>query len=217
MRLRLDQLAFARGGCPRLCGGAYDLHAQRAVERDCRACGFVFLAGLVAPGKAHTLAGCSRDFGPGRNGNHSCLRHAVYLNRVLMLVHTSKLLLLESVRNWVQESMSRVMAVPLEANVFEQDANVTTRLEGYAIAWRYFLEAPLAGKGLGVKHEMEFILLLAIYALFFAVFRLTSFNLLLAAAWGIALAARYRDEDCQCAALRVLSATALWRWRLSSL
>ncbi|MGH8579199.1 MAG: O-antigen ligase family protein [Gammaproteobacteria bacterium] len=186
----------------------------------------------------------------------------VYLNRLLMLAHTSKLLLPESAGEWVERGMARAIAVPT-VDAFEQDVNVTTRLEEYTIAWRCFLEAPLAGKGLGVKHEMQFttgfgnvlkqrvgyihnwplyalmtgglmgfvlyalvllgpirtalrarveieevtgavllwsISLLAIYALFFAVFRLISFNMVLAAAWGIALAARYGDQDRQCAA-----------------
>ena len=36
--------------------------------------------------------------------------------------------------------------------------------------------------------------LLAIYALFFAVFRLLTFNLLLAAAWGVALSSRFLQQ-----------------------
>lgn len=36
--------------------------------------------------------------------------------------------------------------------------------------------------------------LLAIYALFFAVFRLLTFNLLLAAIWGVALSSRFLQQ-----------------------
>jgi O-antigen ligase len=132
------------------------------------------------------------------------------------------------------------------------DVNVTTRIEEYRIAWKMFLEHPIFGNGLGVKHEISFatsfgnvltqkvgyihnwplyflmvggvvgfalysyllfiplfknasrhdshdviyrtlfvgLLTLSIYGLFFAVFRLITFNLLLAVAWGIVSAAK---------------------------
>jgi hypothetical protein len=130
------------------------------------------------------------------------------------------------------------------------DANVTTRLEEYQIAWKMFLDHPIFGNGLGSRHAIvavrnvgEFLPLsvgyihnwplymlmaggivgfaayatllvgpicahfkggqadirtnllvrilpatLAIYGLFFAVARLITFNLLIAAVWGILIA-----------------------------
>jgi len=41
-------------------------------------------------------------------------------------------------------------------NVTVKDDNLTARLEEYKIAWDMFLEAPILGKGLGIKHEMNF-------------------------------------------------------------
>ncbi len=126
------------------------------------------------------------------------------------------------------------------------DGNVSTRIEEYRIAWQMFLDRPLLGNGLGVKHEMQWetaegdslyqsvayvhnwplyilmvggvtglcayfaallgpvfsglqslktesnertiirtvLLTMAVYGLFFAVFRLVTFNLVLAATWG---------------------------------
>jgi O-antigen ligase len=126
------------------------------------------------------------------------------------------------------------------------DINVTTRMQEYKIAWDLFLESPILGNGLGIKHEMSWetskgellrqsvgyvhnwplymlmvgglvgllsyllvlikplflgisawkvgsegrivvsmaVLAMIIYGLFFAVFRLITFNLLLAVAWG---------------------------------
>lgn len=126
----------------------------------------------------------------------------------------------------------------------EKDANITSRLEEYRIAWNMFRESPILGKGLGIKHNIQFetdkknvlsvrvgfihnwvmyflmvgggiglliyiavlfspvlmtlryfsftpdsVLVLAtiggmaIYGLFFAVFRLLPFNMLLGAVW----------------------------------
>lgn len=129
------------------------------------------------------------------------------------------------------------------------DFNVSSRIEEYQIAWKMFLEHPLLGNGLGVKHEMRWeasetvsftqsvayvhnwplyilmvggglgfliyflvlsgpvvvgfptiasesmhwtviraiVITMVVYASFFAVFRLITFNLILAAAWGILL------------------------------
>jgi len=126
------------------------------------------------------------------------------------------------------------------------DINVSSRMEEYRIAWQMFLDHPLFGNGLGIKHEMRWetsegeslyqsvgyvhnwplyvlmvsgvtglcaylaallgpvllglaklrmesnartvvrtvVLTMAVYGLFFAVFRLVTFNLILAAAWG---------------------------------
>jgi len=136
------------------------------------------------------------------------------------------------------------------------DANVSTRLEEYRIAWQMFLEHPLLGNGLGAKHEMRWeigegqsisqlvgyvhnwplyclmvggvtglfaylvtllgpvfsgltslkmvskekiiiclvILTMAVYGLFFAVFRLVTFNLILAAAWGYTYSRKMPDK-----------------------
>lgn len=130
------------------------------------------------------------------------------------------------------------------------DSNVSTRMQEYKIAWEMFVNHPLLGNGLGVKHEMrwettegqslfqlvayvhnwplymlmvggitgllvymaallgpvllsfksiksisvEWVLIcsvlvtMAVYGLFFAVFRLITFNLLCAAAWGLVYA-----------------------------
>jgi O-antigen ligase len=180
----------------------------------------------------------------------------VYFHRMLMLLRTSKVLSSEAINHISDKWSSGPTAVPIpREDPYEKDANVLTRVEEYKIAWRLFLESPILGKGLGVKHDLEFetssgqalkqrvgyihnwplyalmtgglvglvlytfmligpiqsvlrhpsqettvnallvwsIVLLAVYGLYFAVFRLISFNLLLAVTWGLALAARYPD------------------------
>ncbi|MBN2974886.1 ligase [Pseudomonas fluorescens] len=138
----------------------------------------------------------------------------------------------------------------------KKDFNVSSRVEEYKIAWDMFLNHPVLGNGIGVKHEMHWerpngdsftesvgyihnwplymlmvggvvglliyaavlappvlyrlttlkaapiylavirtaVMTLAIYGLFFAVFRLISFNLLLAAAWGVMLAHKHSTQ-----------------------
>ena len=138
----------------------------------------------------------------------------------------------------------------------QRDFNVSSRVEEYKIAWDMFLNHPVLGNGIGVKHEMHWerpngdsftesvgyihnwplymlmvggvvgmliyaavlappvlyrlttlkaapiylavirtaVMTLAIYGLFFAVFRLISFNLLLAAAWGVMLAHKHSTQ-----------------------
>lgn len=136
------------------------------------------------------------------------------------------------------------------------DANVTSRLEEYMIAFNMFLESPILGQGLGVKHDIAFAtghgdvinarvgyvhnwvfyflmvggsvglftymlilfwpgfivwrkwdflrrervllisttVLLASYALFFAVFRLLPFNMVLGGIWGVAFGVQHYSK-----------------------
>jgi len=156
---------------------------------------------------------------------------------------------------WLIESINTLFRIELSGVAPELsgvapdkvvDGNVSTRIEEYRIAWQMFLDHPLLGNGLGVKHEMRWetpegkslyqsvgyvhnwplyilmvggatglfayfatllgpvlsglsslktesnartivrmvLLTMAVYGLFFAVFRLVTFNLILAAAWG---------------------------------
>jgi len=131
------------------------------------------------------------------------------------------------------------------------DANISSRLEEYLIAWDMFRQSPVLGQGLGIKHDIRFdaghgrvleqrvgyvhnwvmymlmtgglvglaaylvvlfgptvlawqrglsqaqqgmvlttLACMAVYGLFFAVFRLIPFNLVLGGVWGLVLAAQ---------------------------
>ena len=187
----------------------------------------------------------------------------IYFHRLLMLAKTSKVLSSDVARSISEKWLSEPVATPASReDPYEKDVNVTTRLEEYKIAWRFFLEAPIVGKGVGIQHDIEFvtssdnvlkqrvgyvhnwplyalmtggligialysfiligpiptvlrhpsqettvnvllvwgIVLLTFYGLYFAVFRLITFNLLLAIAWGVALAARYPENNQPCVA-----------------
>ena len=165
---------------------------------------------------------------------------------------------------WLIESINTLFKIELSGVAPELsgvapdkvDGNVSTRIEEYRIAWQMFLDHPLLGNGLGVKHEMRWetsegkslyqsvgyvhnwplyilmvggatglfayiatllgpvlsglsylktesdartivrmvLLTMAVYGLFFAVFRLVTFNLILAAAWGYIYSRRVPKE-----------------------
>jgi hypothetical protein len=165
---------------------------------------------------------------------------------------------------WLIESINTLFRIELSGVAPELsgvapdkvDGNVSTRIEEYRIAWQMFLDNPLLGNGLGIKHEMRWettegkslyqsvgyvhnwplyilmvggvaglfayfatllgpvlsglsslrtesnartivrmvLLTMAVYGLFFAVFRLVTFNLILAAAWGYIYSRRVPKE-----------------------
>lgn len=153
------------------------------------------------------------------------------------------------VSNYFSPAAVRPELVPLSSNAapadLALDANVTTRIEEYRIAWDMFLSHPLLGNGLGAKHAIDFVgakgeilhqsvayvhnwplyalmaggvvglavyafilfgpiwrvrndaslrlvvvcavATMAIYGLFFCVFRLLTFNLILGVFWGLTM------------------------------
>lgn len=171
----------------------------------------------------------------------------IYLNRFVLLKQAFDYIsgyYTSTADNLVQHSF------PLESSMSNiQDANITSRIEEYKIAFKMFLESPFIGQGFGVRHDIAFatghgdviassvgyihnwffyflmvggvsglllwvsvllgpilivvfvrdcsfelrwiiigtIILLALYGLFFAVFRLITYNLILASVWGVAL------------------------------
>jgi hypothetical protein len=177
----------------------------------------------------------------------------IYLNRLVLLQQAAKTM--SSIEDTDTSSGAsnggEAGAMPEEAI---KDANVTSRLEEYRLAWDMFGASPLLGQGLGVRHDISFetghgdvivvrvgyvhnwvfyilmvgglvgfaayaaalfgpavaafrstaieqewrdlivatVLVLAVYGLFFAVFRLIPFNLLLGGLWGVVLAVPHR-------------------------
>lgn len=182
----------------------------------------------------------------------------IYFNRGLQLLYTVNLKIGETLpflkSTELNEYTLKILGYYSEGSILPdvKDVNVTTRIEEYKVAWNLFLESPVIGKGLGIKHEMKFatgfgnilvqqvgyihnwffymlmvgglcglalylfiifgpayftikgntlpfsirvacictLAFIMCYGLFFAVFRLISFNLLLASAWGIVMAHR---------------------------
>lgn len=159
---------------------------------------------------------------------------------------------------WLFESIGMFSQVELSGVAPDKmDGNVSTRLDEYRIAWQMFMDHPLFGNGLGVKHEMRWettegvslyqsvgyvhnwplymlmvgglvglgayfaallrpvfselsflpaesnertivrtiLLTMAVYGLFFAAFRLVTFNLILAAALGCIYSRRVPKEN----------------------
>ncbi|MEF8730760.1 MAG: O-antigen ligase family protein [Candidatus Accumulibacter meliphilus] len=178
----------------------------------------------------------------------------VYLNRIFLLRQALNAVTEKQATSSGQEAPHEErggQAGVLPGNTVN-DANVNSRMEEYQTAWSMFLESPILGQGLGIRHTISFetghgemltvsvgyvhnwifyvlmvgggvgllayslilfgpavlvfrsladdreqalaiiatVIALALYACFFAVFRLISFNLLLGGLWGLALAMR---------------------------
>jgi hypothetical protein len=173
----------------------------------------------------------------------------IWLGRMSLLIESG----IETIVNWKPSEESKAgddgMLQPIVPTKENADFNVSSRVVEYGIAWDMFKSHPVAGNGLGIKHEMRWetssgesftqwvayihnwplytlmvggllgiityalvllgpivlrvtslrvepahwtilrsvVLTMAIYGLFFAVFRLITFNLLLATAWGLIL------------------------------
>lgn len=63
---------------------------------------------------------------------------SIYLNRIYMMAQETKAMAQET----------KAMTV--------RDANITSRIEEYKIAWNMFSDSPIVGQGLGVKHAISF-------------------------------------------------------------
>jgi O-antigen ligase len=51
--------------------------------------------------------------------------------------------------------LDRINTMTKSADI-PHDANISSRLEEYRMAWEMFLNSPIVGQGLGIKHDMHF-------------------------------------------------------------